>query len=186
MDKIRQRIKELGYGSNKEVAALAGIEETAFSKALSGKRKLSADEADRLATVLKTNHVGLPSVRQIPVIGSVSAGDWKEAVLNPKSTIPCPDDDIPNEAFAVEVDGDSMDLLVKDGGVVIIDPTDLDLISKRYYVIRNGDGETTFKQFLSDPARLAPCSTNPRHLTVYPGRDGFAVVGRVIWRLDRM
>ena len=100
--------------------------------------------------------------------------------------MPCPDENISLAAFVVQVDGDSMDLVVSDGGRIVVDPNDLDLVTRKYYVIRNGDGETTFKQFLADPARLAPCSTNDNHKTIFPGRDEFTIVGRVIWRFDPM
>jgi repressor LexA len=47
-------------------------------------------------------------------------------------------------------------------------------------VIRNASGETTFKQYADQPARLEPCSHNDAHRTIFPGQEEFTVVGRVM------
>ena len=54
-----------------------------------------------------------------------------------------------------------------------------DLVNGGYYIIRNGDGETTFKRYIENPARLEPCSSNPEHQAIYPGQSPFEVIGRV-------
>lgn len=79
-----------------------------------------------------------------------------------------------------------MDLVVPDSSTIIIDPMDLDLWPGRYYVIENGERETTFKQYKESPARLVPCSSNPDHKEIPISGGGFRVVGRVIWRASRM
>jgi repressor LexA len=92
--------------------------------------------------------------------------------------MPSPDKALSRDAFVVIIEGDSMDLVAKEGEGIIVDPRDLDLIAGRYYVIRNADGEMTFKRYMDNPARLEPCSSNPSHQPIYPGREEFAVVGR--------
>ena len=72
-----------------------------------------------------------------------------------------------------------MDQVAQAGEQVIVDPGDLDLIAGKYYVVRNAEGETTFKQYCDNPARLAPCSSNPSHQTIFIGRQGFTLFGRV-------
>jgi repressor LexA len=101
--------------------------------------------------------------------------------------MPAPSPDLPLNACALDVEGDSMDLIVPDGGRIIFDPDDRALFPKRFYVVLNGAGETTFKRFFADPARLEPCSTNPAHKVIVLG-DGepFTIVGRVIWQASRM
>lgn len=121
----------------------------------------------------------------IPIVGAVQGGNWREAVKRSAASMPRPDPSVPPEAFALRVTGDSMDELVEDGGTVIVDPQDKDLFPGRYYVVMNGDGETTFKRFMADPARLVPCSTNPVHKEI-PIGSRFEIVGRVIWRASRM
>lgn len=80
-----------------------------------------------------------------------------------------------------------MDQYVEDGGTVVVDPNDRALFPGRFYVVLNDSGETTFKQFANEPARLVPCSSNPVHVDITIG-DGtaFSIVGRVIWRASRM
>lgn len=79
-----------------------------------------------------------------------------------------------------------MDLLVDDGATVVVDPDDRVLFNNRYYVVLNDEGEATFKQFKSDPARLVPCSSNAAHQEIVLGGAPFDVVGRIIWRAARM
>lgn len=119
-------------------------------------------------------------VAPIPLLGDVPAGNWREAVRKTHHFIPAPEAGIPKSAYALKVVGDSMDRVVRDGATIIIDPTDLDLFDRSYFVVRNRDGETTFKQYLDAPARLVPCSTNPEHRTTLLGSEELTILGRVI------
>jgi SOS-response transcriptional repressor LexA len=73
-----------------------------------------------------------------------------------------------------------MDRIVRNGAEIIIDPDDLDLFDKWLYVVRNPDGEVTFKQYRDSPARLVPCSSNPTHATIPLSDRGYEIVGRVV------
>lgn len=115
--------------------------------------------------------------RRIAVIGMVAAGNWREAVHHADEFIPAPID-APN-AFALRVAGDSMDRLAPDGAYALVNPDEFNLRDGQYYVVMNGEGETTFKQYRADPARLEPSSSNPNHQTLTLGREQFTVVGRV-------
>lgn len=173
-----------------DLANLLRIDPSAVSKIFSGVRTIQPREVPVIRAWLGQQTGGKASAGvapELPIIGQVSAGNWREAVEQPVGSIPAPDKDIPNTAFGLRVEGDSMDLLVADGGTVIVDPTDRALFPNRYYVILNADGETTFKKFAADPARLLPCSTNPTHREILIG-DGtsFSIVGRVIWRASRL
>ena len=123
---------------------------------------------------------GAQPVAPIPLLGDVPAGNWREAVRKTHHYVPAPEAGIPKSAYALKVVGDSMDKVVQDGATIIIDPTDLDLFDRSYFVVRNGDGETTFKQYLDGPARLVPCSTNPEHKIVPLGAEELTILGRVI------
>lgn len=123
---------------------------------------------------------GAQPVSPIPLLGDVPAGNWREAVRKTHHFIPAPEAGIPKSAYALKVVGDSMDKVVRDGATIIIDPTDLDLFDRSYFVVRNGDGEVTFKQYLDGPARLVPCSTNPEHKIVPLGSEELVILGRVI------
>jgi len=127
---------------------------------------------------------GLPDdaapVRFIPLLGDAPAGNWREAFAKSRHSIPAPEQGLPQAVYALRVDGDSMDRVVPDGATIIIDPTDRDLFDKSLFVVRNGSGETTFKQYLDGPARLVPCSTNPTHETIPLGSEEITILGRVI------
>ena len=110
---------------------------------------------------------------------NLTAGAWRDGFEGVTDWIPAPDRTLSPDSFVVRVDGDSMDQVAQAGEQVIVDPRDLDLIAGKYYVVRNSEGQTTFKQYCDNPARLAPCSSNPRHQTIFIGREGFTLVGRV-------
>jgi repressor LexA len=98
--------------------------------------------------------------------------------------MPSPDQKLSRDSFVVIVEGDSMNLVAEEGEGIVVDPRDTNLCDKGYYVIRNESGEMTFKQYREGPARLEPCSDNPAHQTIYPGREMFTVVGRAKKRVS--
>lgn len=191
IDTIKARMEAVGLKS-KDLAEWIGISPDKVSKSLKGTRAFKADEVDRIREVLRITDPAPtnPPPRTIPILGLVSAGRWQEAVAaegtHGGERMPVFDPHTPKNAFAVHVAGDSMDKVVEDGGTIIVDPDDRALYPRRYYVVRNGHGDTTFKQFLNEPARLCPCSTNPMHKDILIGEETFEIVGRVIWRGSRM
>jgi SOS-response transcriptional repressor LexA len=160
------------------LARLLGITPDKMSKIIANKRRLTVEEANKLTTYYGTggNQDNLPVL--LPIVGLVSAGAWRQGFEEVRGYMPSHDKALSKDAFVVIVEGDSMDLVAKEGDWVIIDPADLDLLPRRYYVIRNESGETTFKRYMEAPARLEPCSNNPAHQTIYPGRETFTVIGR--------
>lgn len=165
------------------IAALLGITPDKLSKTLAGKRSLRVEEANILRV-----HYGLDkpdeSLVMLPIVGLISAGAWREGFENVMGHMPSPDRNLSRDSFVVIVEGDSMDLVAQPGEGIIIDPRDCDLVAGRYYIIRNEEGEMTFKQYKDDPARLEPCSTNPAHKAIYPGREQFTIVGRAKKRVS--
>lgn len=119
--------------------------------------------------------------REVPLLGAVAAGNWREAVLDTSETFPVPEWLAGRNCFALRIEGDSMDKIVADGGVIVVNPDDLDLVSGRVYVVANGGHETTFKRYSADPARLLPCSNNPAHLPIEIGREPFRTIGRATY-----
>lgn len=114
--------------------------------------------------------------------GKISAGRWREGFETVIDWVYSPDPSLSANAFVVIVDGDSMDKVADPGDRIIIEPRDRRLISGKLYVIRNGNGETTFKRYMDNPARLEPCSNSDRHEVIYPGEDGFEVIGRAVMK----
>ena len=179
-----ERLKQL-MAERKEsqigIARLLGITPDKMSKTFKGKRRLTLDEANRLRRYFGIRDELPDSDRphMLPVVGLVSAGAWRDGFEGVTDYIPAPDRTLSRDSFVVRVEGDSMDQVAQAGEHVIVDPSDLDLLPGKYYVVRNSDGETTFKQYCDNPARLAPCSSNKRHKTIFIGREGFSLVGRV-------
>ena len=183
-EEIKRRMAERKL-TQTAVANLLGLRPNQVSLSLSGGRRFTAEETDKLRLIL-ADDPGSAAARPIPIIGQVAAGKWREAVQRPIGSMPSPDPTIPSKAFALRVVGDSMDIYVEEGGTIIVDPEDKALFPGRFYAILNEEGEATFKQFKADPARLVPCSSNPEHQELMIGDGLFTVIGRIIWRASRM
>ena len=73
-----------------------------------------------------------------------------------------------------------MDRIVRNGATIVVDPDDIDLFDKWLYIVRNAEGEVTFKQYRDAPARLVPCSSNPEHKTISVTDRDYEILGRVV------
>jgi repressor LexA len=178
LKKLMRERKETQAG----IARLLGITPDKLSKTMSGKRNLKLEEGNVLRRYFGLDSGGTDRKKAhlLPIVGLVSAGAWREGFEHVRGHMPSPDPNLSRNAFVVIVEGDSMDRVVGEGEAVIVDPRQRELLPKRYYVVRNASGETTFKQYLDQPARLEPCSHNPEHRTIYPGQEEFTIVGRVM------
>lgn len=186
-DDIRERMESLDR-RYVDLANLLGINPTGVSKAFAGKRRFSATEMDKIRQWLG-DEAPAPgaNVGTIAVVGSITASGFATGASKPIGRMHKPDPSIPDQALALDVEGDSMDLFVPDGGRIIYDPDDRALWPRRFYVVQNGNGETTFKRFFADPARLEPCSSNPQHVTIeLGGTEPYLILGRVIWQASKM
>ncbi|MDV3479859.1 LexA family protein [Sphingobium yanoikuyae] len=172
--------------TQKALADHLGIAPPRIAEMLQGQRRIQPHELPKLVDWLGMQEDRPPAARPIPLLGEVPGGNWREAVRQSRRSIPSPDPSMPSSAYALRVVGDSMDLHVPDGAMIIVDPADLDLWPGRFYVVQNADGETTFKQYQESPARLVPCSSDPSHREMPISGGDFRVVGRVIWRASRM
>lgn len=186
-DEIREWADE-ARGRRKVLADALGITQDKVTKSITpnGQRSFSDREMAIVERVIGES-TGRPynGVSVVPLLGSVPAGNWREAIRDARGTISVPDPRVPPSAYALEPKGDSMDLVVMEGSRIVIDPQDTDLFPGRYYVVRNAEGETTFKQYKEGPPRLVPCSSNPEHRDI-PMGEAFEVLGRVIGSYSRM
>lgn len=166
--------------SQRDLAEATGISENHLSKSL-GKpgRKFTVAEMDKIREVLAPEPDEPERIRTIPMLGEVPAGGFKPAEERGGKRHVVSDPDTPLNAYALRVSGDSMDLIVPDGATLVIDPDDKALWPGRRYVVRSADGETTFKEFQAEPARLVPCSSNPEHREIALGAEPIEVLGRV-------
>lgn len=119
-------------------------------------------------------------VRMLPIVGRIAAGNWREAIAEPLGYLPAPVGGA--NAFALKPEGTSMNLVVGDNALIVVDPDELDLLEGKLYAVMNGSGETTFKRYRSAPPRLEPVSSDPEHAVIPLGREPFTVIGRIIWQ----
>lgn len=178
-EEIRAELDRRGM-SQRDLAEAIGMSENYLSKSLRGLRIFKLAEMDAIRAELAPEPEGSEAgMRTIPLLGSVPAGKFSPGEQRGGRRIPAPDPETPKNAFALKVEGDSMDLIVPNGTILVIDPDDKDLWPGRRYVIQTLDGQTTYKEFRSDPARLVPCSSNPAHQVIPLGGEPIVVVGRV-------
>lgn len=154
--------------------------QSAFSNIMLGKRRVTAQEAKWAYDFLGLQRQ--PMIQLVPVIGIGNAGQWREAIQMPLGTVPVPPGKASEEAFALEISGDSMNLLVEEGGYVVVDPRQKELRDGKVYLIENRGGEATVKAYRRSPARFEPMSTNPEHSGWLVSEHEFAVVGRIVWK----
>ena len=75
-----------------------------------------------------------------------------------------------------------MDLVIEDGGLILVDAGQKELAPGGVYLIANSRGEATVKRYRRDPARFEPCSSNPAHRPFLISEDDFSVLGKVVWK----
>jgi len=195
-NRLKAAREAAGFTSAKAAAEGLGVPLATYTQHENGTRGIPRDKAPLYARRFKVSEEWLlygkgrgemsavPSgampVAAIPLLGAVPGGNWREAVRTAHHYIPAPQPGMPSLAYALTVEGNSMDRVVHDGAQIIIDPEDRDLFDKWFYVVRNSEGEVTFKQYREKPARLVPCSTDPSHQIIPVADRDYEIVGRVI------
>lgn len=181
---IKRGLDQTGR-SQRELAEYLGWHPSAVSRLLAGERQLKAHEQEKIIDFLGVSDVmsGTP-IRRVPIAGRITAGNWRAAVDDQQGWLWC-ESGGPN-TFGLRVEGDSMNLLIGEGGYIAVDPDDRDLIPGRIYVVMNGESETTVKRYMENPARLVPMSDNPVHKEIRLGTEPVTVIGRVVWAATRL
>lgn len=183
------RVRDLRKAANltqDELAGRVGTTKATISKIERSTNPPKLDWIEKLARAFDVDAAALtfsdkPVATRIqavlvPVIGMISAGNWREAINNPEDLIPM----LPSNkhVFVLRVDGDSLDKIAPDGSYVAIDPTDPTFAEGSVYAVQNADGETTLKRFRRGPDRLEPVSNNAVHRPIMLGADAITVIGR--------
>lgn len=184
LDAVRAAIKASPHTQADVAQAIGLTSQSAMSNILNGKRQVKAAEAQKIYQFLGIRRE--PNFRVVPVIGIAAAGSWREAIQMPLGHMPIPNSIGSDRSFGIEVSGDSMNLLVQDGGWVLIDPARKELYDECCYLIVNGDNEATVKRYRTKPARFQPVSTNPEHKEFAVADTDFVVLGRVVWKGERL
>lgn len=196
-DLVRRTMKAKKVSQADLAAALGLAGQSAVSALLAGKRKVSVDEAAAIYALLDLDAparerpvaappaeppAALPDYAVVPVIGMAGAGNWRESVEIPQGFMPVPQRLAGRAVFGIAVSGDSMDLLIEDGGLILVDAAQKELVPGGVFLIANSAGEATVKRYRRDPARFEPCSSNPRHRPFLVSDDDFRIVGKVVWK----
>jgi phage repressor protein C with HTH and peptisase S24 domain len=182
------------------LARRAGLDATSFNKSKRATRegKPRWPTTESLAKVLAATgenmagFVGLMSgrtgglARRLPVIGYAQAGaagffdDAGYPVGRGWEDIDFPDLRDP-AAYALEVTGDSMAPVYRDGDVIIVSPA-ADLRRGDRVVVRTRKGEVMAKQLLRQTAqRIELGSLNPRHPTRVLETAEVRWIARILW-----
>jgi repressor LexA len=181
-DRVREAIRDRGTNQTEVAKAVGLTSQSALSDILRGTRNVKVEEARRIYSFLELVPGGAEPIRTVPIIGLSNAGAWREAIGVPIGTMSIPSAIGGKDAFAIEVKGDSMDLLIEDGGYVLVDPIQKQLYDGKVYLIENAEYETTVKRYRSNPARFCPMSTNPDHKEFELGDGHVKVIGRIVWK----
>lgn len=179
---VRAAMRQQGRKRQEFAEAVGLTHASALDKLLKGERTIKVDEAARIYLELKIVPVEHSSTRAIPIIGLTAAGAWREAVELPIGRMVIPTHVAGERAFAVEVAGDSMNLLIEDGGWIVVDPDDQVLSPGKSYMLQNEEFGVTVKQYQKLPARFEPVSSNPEHKPFLVSATDFVIVGRVVWK----
>lgn len=194
---LRRVMERAGKGVS-SLAEQIGTNRQNVTRWAKGQRKLTVPWAKKIAPHLNSTASELLQVEvsagrkiikrpktegiEIPLISWVSAGklsreDGVRSADIEKYLLA----DLPPKGdwIALQVIGDSMDLVARDGAILFVDRKDDRLRDNGFYVFTLEDGSTTFKRYRAGtPARLQPYSRNPDHETIQTS-DDMRVVGRV-------
>jgi SOS-response transcriptional repressor LexA len=178
---ILEALEALGV-PRKQIAMRLSVAPSAITDLFNGKRALKYDEAVHLQeTFLAKAH----GSRDLPVIGMAGAGNWIEAIADPEETVHVPERAGTSGKFVVEVVGQSMNQVLPDGSLAIIEPDETDVYVGKLYLLQNADGEGTIKRFRTDPLRFEPVSDDPTFEPIMIGAVDFQVVGRVTGAIQK-
>lgn len=188
-------MSRMGIGAT-ELARRIGDKKQNVSRHMRGERQLTGKWANKYAPHLGVHpqdlmifdapksskpRAGRTRITEVPLLSWVAAGRLisQETVTPSNVRKVLTVADLPSgDWIALEVQGDSMNLIAPEGSIILINRRDERLIDGRYYVFATEYGESTFKRYKAKPVRLQPYSTNPDHETYYPSEE-LRLIGRV-------
>ncbi len=199
-DRLRH-LRRVSKMTQRELAHANGLGESTVSMYEQGKREPDFEILEKLAEYFNVdlNYLlgridtaefkpverNLPKIRNVPLYGHIPAGVPFEAIQNDLGEVEVPSWLSDKEdLFGLIVVGDSMNRVIPDGYVAVLQKTDS---------LNNGDigaflidgQDATLKKFykLTDYVVLEPLSFNPDHRPLMIGRDGpeINVIGKMLW-----
>ena len=187
-----------------ELAAKTGFSHSLISQYLNGKFDAKNDKISAIADVLNVNESWLagfsetmsPSVdaftseiremtNKVPVYGRIPAGTPFEAIHDILDEVFVPDWLArKKDLFGLVVVGDSMNRVVPDGAIAVLQKMDSLENGEIGAILVNGFDATLKKFFmLTDSIVLEPLSYNPDHkpVVISPGGYDVRVIGKLLW-----
>lgn len=203
---IGNNIKRLRKAANltqDELAKLVGVGRTSITQWENDKQTPLMGSVQRLAGALNvsTSDIvatepapgtllpvtdGPAPMRRAPIVGRIAAGDPREAIENPDGFQYVFTPEASEEAFYLVCAGDSMDRVIPQGMLVLVDPAKEARSGDVAAVMVNGDDATLKRVFFAgDTIVLHPESDNPEHRdrtidSHDPDAPDFRVIGPVI------
>ena len=189
--------------SRREVAGRAGISEAHLRFVEKGERPMSPKTLRKVATVLEIDETALidawlqenvrglslapKELQKVPLISWVHAGDFAMAE-NPEDVTECEEwvwamTKGPN-VFALRVEGDSMEPEFREGEIIVVNPH-IAWEAGNYVIVKNQDGEATFKQIKKKGDRWVLHPLNPKYEDIVVDNRELYVVGVVVEKLKR-
>lgn len=144
--------------------------------------KLSVDDLLRGSA----NRINPIPTKQIPLLSWVQAGLWADNGDNDYSEYIPTDSSVPDNCFALRVNGDSMTSLtggksIPDGAIVIVEPTDKspEDLNHKVVIIADADNQTTMKELIFDGTTgyLKPWNQSYEKIRI---TEGMRIIGYVI------
>lgn len=197
--RMQNRIRELRTRkglSQQDVADAIGLSQQHVERMENMKQRLNTDHMEKLGKLFGVRPLEILEEEgrvRAPILDEVQAGAFVDAAgaIDEREMRGLDDFvlvDYPRRTiFALRVRGDSMDRVVPEGGLVIVDYSTKNLESGELGVFRLADGKATFKRYRRQNGEewLQPDSENHRHVPIFP-EDGQEIeaLGRVVIQIQ--
>jgi SOS-response transcriptional repressor LexA len=187
----------------RQLAGIVGVSDAHIIYIEKGQRKATFD---KLANIIRTLGLSVDEVlsgigqeapeaqgmdlrrlSQIPVVTWVTAGRWPDVcdAYEPGGDEEWIDSDVRGRnVFALRVTGDSMEPEFHDGEVLTVNPH-AESLPGDFVVVKNSDGETTFKQLKRYGTKWVLHPLNPKYEDQVLKRGEFHIIGKVVKKEKR-
>lgn len=187
----RQLAEKVGVSDAHIIYIEKGQRKATFDKLANIIRELGLTVDDVLSSIGK-NLEGpeghdIRRLSQIPVVSWVTAGNWHEQcdAYEPGDSGEWIDSDISGgNVFALMVNGDSMEPEFHDGETITVNPL-TEAEPGDFVIVKNADGQTTFKQLKRYGASWVLHPLNPKYEDKVLRRGDFKVIGKVVKKEKR-
>jgi SOS-response transcriptional repressor LexA len=198
---VRERFKTNEKMTQESFAALCGLTQGGLNKILTGERR----EPDNETVSKLVKGLGVPMTefltfepgdnvdiaiqprRYVPLISWVNAGRFKEAMDENPVGIgePIPYEGTDPQAFALVINGDSMEDEFFAGDIIIVSPNAY-CNSGDYCVVKIGDTVSLKKVIMKDEmAVLRPLNKKYEDIIITKDDKHFHIIGRVVFKQKR-